>query len=84
MTSGNGGGGGVGVRGGAEGFGPAIVKGTKKIWSHIYVYVNMWYITYVCYSNVIFEKTDINQICISIGIRMYTYVYICYTYIIEY
>ena len=30
LTSGNGGGGGVGVRGGAEGFGPAIVRGTKK------------------------------------------------------
>ena len=70
MTSGNGGGGGVGVRGGAEGFGPAIIKGTKKNWSHIYVYVNMWYIIYVCYSNVIFEKTDINQICICIFIHI--------------
>ena len=31
LTSGNGGGGGVGERGGAEGFGPANVRGTKKI-----------------------------------------------------
>ena len=64
MTSGNGGGGGVGERGGAEGFGPAIVRGTKKFEYIFTFYVNMWHIIYVCYSNVIFEKSDINQICI--------------------